>query len=178
MQLMSLQHGVASTAQARGLGVTWRMEQRLRADGAVWSPCPGVLVTGGSPITFHRRAMAASLTRGVIAISHGAAARLHGLDSFDRHDTVDVLGARGANPHERLGVAVHRTRGDIDGHVTMVDGIRVLTVASTLALLAPSVGIGPTTRALDSALRAASAPMSCARWRRPGKAEGPVRPRC
>jgi hypothetical protein len=37
--------------------------------------------------------------------------------------------------------------------VTTVDGIRVMSIASTLALLAPEYGIGPTARALDSALR-------------------------
>jgi hypothetical protein len=152
-QLMAQQHGVASTAQARALGITWRDEQRLRDRGAVWSPCPGVLVTGGSPITFERRAMAASLTRGVRAISHGAAARLHRLDGFDRHGIVDVIGTKGANPHERLGVCVHRTRGDLDGHVVDVDGIPTLDIPATLALLAPVAGIGPTAKALDTALR-------------------------
>jgi REase_MTES_1575 len=151
--LMSRQHGVASTAQARQLGVSWRAERRLLDDGALRSPCPGILTAGGAPLTFHRRAMAAALGRGVVAISHGAAARLHGLDGFDRHDTVDVLGAKGANPHQRLGVRVHRTRGDIGPHVTGIEGIPALTVAATLTLLAPAVGIGPTARALDGALR-------------------------
>jgi len=38
-------------------------------------------------------------------------------------------------------------------HIERVDNIRVLSVPCTLALLAPAVGIGPTARALDSALR-------------------------
>ena len=74
------------------------------------------------------------------------------LDGFDRYDTVDMLGTKGAHPHRRLGVAVHRTRGTLDGHVVRVQGIPTLSIPATLALLAPVVGIGPTARALDSAL--------------------------
>ncbi len=150
---MSQQHGVASTAQARQLGMSRRIERRLLAEGTVTSPCHGVLVAGGAPLTFRRRAMAAALSAGVVAISHGAAARLHDLDGFDQHGTVDVLGAKGANPHQILGITIHRTRGEIPPHITDVDGIPVLTVPATLALLAPAVGIGRTTQALDSALR-------------------------
>jgi hypothetical protein len=158
-KLMSQQHGVASTAQARRLGVSRRVEQRLLAEGAVDSPCPGVLVAGGAPLTFRCRAMAAALSPGVVAISHGAAARLHDLDGFAEHATLDVLGVRGANPHKVPsvpgvpGVTIHRTRGEIPPHVTDVERIPTLTVAATLALLAPAVGIGRTARALDSALR-------------------------
>jgi hypothetical protein len=177
-QLMSGQHGVAATAQARRVGVSRRVERRLLADGAIGQPCPGVITVGGAPLTFHGRAMAAALTRGVVAISHGAAARLHGLDAFDDHDTVDVLGARGANPHERLGVAVHRTRGETEGHVVDVEGIPTLTVPATLALLAPAVGIGPTARALDSALRQGADPDElkgvASAWRQRGRSGPPA----
>jgi len=177
-QLMAGQHGVAATGQVRRLGISRRVERRLLADGAIDQPCPGVVTVAGAPLTFHGRAMAAALTRGVVAISHGAAARLHGLDAFDDHQTVDVLGVRGANPHHRLGVTVHRTRGETDGHVTAVAGIPTLTVAATLALLAPSAGIGPTARALDSALRdgvSADELRSVATaWRRQGRAGPPA----
>jgi very-short-patch-repair endonuclease len=176
--LMSQQHGVASTAQARQLGVTRRAERRLLREGTVRSPCPGVLTAGGAPLTFHRRAMAAALSRGVVAITHGAAARLHGLDGFAEHETVDVLGVKGANPHQHLGVLVHRTRGDIDPHVTQLDGIPALTVAATLALLAPAAGIGPTARALDSALRNGTSVEElksvAETWRRRGRAGPPA----
>jgi hypothetical protein len=37
--------------------------------------------------------------------------------------------------------------------VTQVDALPVLTVPVTLALLAPTAGLGPTARAFDSALR-------------------------
>jgi hypothetical protein len=175
---MSQQHGVASTAQARGLGVSRRVELRLLAEGAIRSPCPGVLTSGGAPLTFLRRAMAAALSPGVVAISHGAAARLHELDGFDQHATVDVLGVKGANPHHVLGVTIHRTRGEIPPHVTEVAGVPTLTVGATLALLAPSVGIGPTARALDSALRqgvpADELKDAATAWRKRGRAGPPA----
>jgi hypothetical protein len=175
---MSTQHGVASTAQARQLGVSRRVERRLLAEGAVDSPCPGVLVAGGAPLSFLRRAMAAALSPGVVAISHGAAARLHDLDGFDQHALVDVLGVKGANPHHVLGVTIHRTRGEIPPHVCNVQGIAVLTVGATLALLAPAVGIGRTARALDSALRQGVAAdelkEAATAWRKRGRAGPPA----
>ena len=176
--LMSRQHGVASTAQARALGVSRRVERRLLAEGAIDQPCPGVFTTAGAPLTFQARARAAAFTRGVVAISHGAAARLHGLDGFDGHERVDVLGARGANPHHRLGVTVHRTRGEIGPHVVDVAGIPTLGMAATLALLAPAVGISRTARALDSALRlgvpADELKDVATQWRQRGRAGPPA----
>ena len=80
---MSRQHGAASSAQARELGVDRRALQRLLRDGAIESPSPGVLIAGGSPVTFRRRAMAAALSPGVTAVSHRTAARLHALDGFE-----------------------------------------------------------------------------------------------
>jgi len=138
IQLMADQHGVASTSQSRALGISRRVERRLLADGTLHSPCPGVLTAGAAPLTFDARAMAAALAPGVVCVSHGAAARLHRLDGFERHDVVDVLGEQGANPNERLGVVVHRTRGGIAEHVVDARAIPVLSVGATLALLAPA----------------------------------------
>jgi hypothetical protein len=177
-QLLSVQHGVASSAQVRRLGVSRRVERRLVAEGVLAAPTPGVVRAAGSPLTFAGRAMAATFTRGVVAISHGAAARLHRLDAFDAYETVDVLGPKGAHPHAELGVRVHHTRGDIGPHVTAVAGIPTLTVAATLALLAPTVGIGPTARALDSALRqgvtAEELKDVATRWRQRGRSGPPA----
>jgi hypothetical protein len=152
-ELMAAQYGVATTSQARALGLTRRAEVRMIAGGALWSPARDVLAAGGAPVTFAGRAMAAVLSPGATAVSHGAAARLHGLDGFDHYDRVDVIGSQGANPHSAPGTVVHYTRGPILDHVVAVDKIPVMSIPSTLALLAPLVGIGPTARALDSALR-------------------------
>jgi very-short-patch-repair endonuclease len=152
-ELMAEQHGVATSSQARALGISWRAERHMIASGSVQTPARDVLAAGGAPVTFEGRAMAAALSPGVTAISHGAAARLHGLDGFDRHETVDVIGGQGADPHPAPGTVLHYTRGPILEHTVLVEGIPTMSIASTLALLAPHVGIGPTARALDSALR-------------------------
>jgi hypothetical protein len=181
--LMTHQHGVATTRQARGLGISRRVERRRLEDGTLWSPFPGVLAARGAPVTFHGRAMAAAWSPGVVAISHAAAARLHGLDGFDGQTVtdqapIDVLGRRGATLHHSLGARPHYTRGDIAGHVTTVGPIPVLTVPATLALLAPAAGLGPTARALDSALRtgvtASELRAVAEAWRRRGRAGPPL----
>jgi hypothetical protein len=151
--LMRQQHGVATTSQARALGLTRRAEVRMLTAGSLQSPARDVLAAGGVPVTFEGRAMAAVLSPGVAAVSHGAAARLHGLDGFERYDMVDVIGVQGANPHPAPGTAVHYTRGPVLEHTAPVRKIPTMSIASTLALLAPTVGIGPTARALDSAVR-------------------------
>jgi hypothetical protein len=151
--LMRQQHGVATASQARALGISRRVELRMLAVGSLQSPARDVLAAGGVPVTFEGRAMAAALAPGVTAVSHGAAARLHGLDGFDGYDTVDVIGVKGANPHPAAGTTVHYTRGPVLEHTVTVRGIPTMSIASTLALLGPAAGIGPTARALDSALR-------------------------
>ena len=149
---MSRQHGAASAAQARELGVDRRALRRLLRDGAIDSPSPGVLIASGSPATFRRRAMAAALAPGVTAVSHRTAARLHDLEGFAREGTIDVIVGRSANPPVRSGAVVHRSRAELAAHVTAVDGIPVLTIAATLALLTPLAGPALTTRALQGAL--------------------------
>jgi hypothetical protein len=174
---MSGQHGAASWAQARQLGVDRRTLRRLLRDGAIDSPSPGVLTAGGSPVTFHRRAMAAVLSPGVTAVSHRTAARLHRLDGFEHEVVIDVIVGRSANPPARTGAVVHRSRADLADHVTAVDGIPALTIAATVALLAPVAGSTRTTRAVQSALArgisTAELRAVATTWRRRGRA-GPA----
>jgi len=153
MELMAGQHGVATVGQARALGLTARAERGLMARGQLAAPLPGVLAATGVEMTFERRAMVAALGPGAMAIAHGAACRLHGLDGFADHDAVDVIGVNGAAPHPSLRATFHQTRGAVADHIVEVTGIPVLSIPLTLALLAPVAGIGPTARALDGALR-------------------------
>lgn len=177
MELMAAQHGVASTAQARELGLSARAQRRAVVAG-MFALDAGVLVLAGSPRTYRRRAMVAALAPGVTAISHGAAARLHGLDGFHRYELMDVISACGANPRVHGAVEVHRTRGLTDADVTAIESIPVTTIATTLALLAPTAGIGPTARALESALRMGVAiddlRSVAERWRRRGRSGPPA----
>ncbi len=153
-EVMATQHGVASSVQARIVGIDSHAEDVLVGRGIVIRPAAGVLVSPAAPRTWHQRAMEAVFAPGDAVLSHGAAARLHGLDGFDRYDFVDVLCRKGWWPHPPAGTITHFTRGLTDAaDVTAIDAIRVLTVPATLALLAPAAGLGPTARALDSALR-------------------------
>lgn len=178
LDVMTRQHGAASSAQARAAGVSSKVERRLLEQGVLVSPCTGVLVLAGAALAFEGRAMAAALTPGVVAVSHGAACRLHGLDGFERHDVVDVISTKGVDPAAALGTRVHHTRGTPAEHVVEVDMIPTLSIALTLALLAPVVGIGPTARALDSALRLGASSdelRDVARsWRRRGRSGPPA----
>ena len=153
-EVMAAQHGVASSAQARAAGISWHVENVLVRRGVVGRPAAGVLVSRAAPRTWHQRAIEAVFAPGDAVLSHAAAARLHGLDGFDRYDFVDVLCRKGWWPHPPAGTITHFTRGLTDAaDVTEVDSIRVLTVPATLTLLAPTAGLGPTARAVDSALR-------------------------
>ena len=173
---MSSQHGVASAGQARAAGVTRRVEQRLIRDGSLEVVHPKVFRLAGSPVTFETEAMAASLAPGISGVSHGAAARLHGLDGFDRHRGVDVIAPRPMNLTD-LTVRIHWTRGPLAAHIVRVGPIPTMCIASTLALLAPAAGIGRTARALDSALRLGISSEHLRQvahdWRKPGRS-GPA----
>jgi hypothetical protein len=63
-------------------------------------------------------------------------------------------------------------------HVVEVEAIPTLTVPATLALLAPEAGIGPTARALDSALRLGVSSEElrtvAQQWRRRGRSGPPA----
>ncbi len=153
-EVMATQHGVASSTQARAVGVDSHAEDVLVRRGVLGRPAAGVLVSPAAPRTWHQRAMEAVLAPGRAVISHGAAARLHGLDGFDRYDFVDVLCRKGWWPHPPIGTITHFTRGlTHEADLAEVEAVRVLAVPATLTLLAPTVGLGRTARALDSALR-------------------------
>jgi len=89
----------------------------------------------------------------MMASQHGAAARVHRLDGFDRYEQIDVIGTREQEPSTDAGIVVHRTRGPVRDHVVTVESIPVLDVPLTLALLAPHAGIGRTAKALDTAAK-------------------------
>ena len=76
-----------------------------------WSPAPACSRLTGAPTSFHAHAMAAALAPGVLAVAHGAAARLHGLDGFESDDVIDVIAGPRRRPRAGRGVVVHRTRG-------------------------------------------------------------------
>jgi hypothetical protein len=83
--------------------------------------------------------------------------------------------ARTGGPTHPTAPVAHFTRGLTDPvDVVEVGAIPTLSVAATLTLLAPAVGIGTTAKALDSALRSGSAiddlRIVARRWQRRGRA--------
>ena len=171
--LMVPQHGVASSAQARALGVSRAVEQRLVAEGALIRLLPGVLAAGGVQPTFATWAMAATLRPGVLAISHGAAARIHRLPGFAGHAGVDVIGTRGSHIRGYQSIVAHYSRGPIEQHVIRVAGIPVTSIPLTLTLLTSTLTRSEAIAALGEALSrgvpAAAIRSVALQWQEPGR---------
>jgi hypothetical protein len=98
----------------------------------------------------YRAAVAACTgTRHTAALSHRSAADLHGLRECHRR-TVEVI-VPGRSTHRHQGIQVHRSVNLVESDTTLVEGIRVTTVARTsldLAAVIPARGLE---RALDRA---------------------------
>lgn len=146
--------GVAHADTARSLGVSWHRERRLIELGILDRPAHRVLRSTAVVETWRQRCRIATMTAGRGVISHGAAARLHGLDGFTAHPHVHLLCRKGSWPGPTGVVVTHFTRGLDDADVTEVDSIPVLTVPATLAILRPHAGAEATTQAISSALAA------------------------
>ncbi len=177
-ELMATQHGVASSIQARELGVSRSVEQRLVAEGALVRVLPGVLAAGGVRPTFAAQAMAATLRPGVLGVSHGAAARLHRLPGFDHHAIIDVLGRRSSHIRGDESMLAHYSRGPIEQHIIRVAGIPVTSIPLTLtlvvAVLTRLAAISAITDALNRGVPAADIRSVALQWRDPGRT-GPSR---
>ncbi|MEX2626441.1 MAG: hypothetical protein WD225_06130, partial [Ilumatobacteraceae bacterium] len=177
-ETMATSHGVVDQITARDLDVSRRTERGLLAAGVLRSPATGVLVATAAPKTWAQRALSAVRSPGRAVLSHGAAARLHGLDGFDRYDLIDVICKKGSWPQPPPRTITHHTRGLTDADITEVARIPTLTVASTLTLLAPTAGLAATAKALDSALRHGHTIEElrevATRWRRRGRPGPPA----
>lgn len=159
MAVLAGQHGVATDAQLRAVGLSADVQQRLIARGLLARFAPGVVGDAGTEATWQRRAMAATLAPGGTAILGGAAAaRLHGLDGFTDVERIIVVVAHISRLHVGQDVTIVRARYLVDDDVTDVDNIRTLTIAATLVSLA-RVRHSLRSQALDAALRDGSEPI-------------------
>ena len=91
---------------------------------------------------------------------------------------IDVIVSRSANPPVGNGAVVHRSRAELAPHVTAVDGIPVLTIAATLALLTLLAGpardhAGVAGRAVRAGVTTTELRDVALAWRRRGRA-GPA----
>jgi very-short-patch-repair endonuclease len=128
LALVERQHGVIARAQLLALGIAARTIQHWRARGLLHDLHVGVYAWGHRAVSWQGRCMAALLAGGDgAAISHAAAAVLHGL--LKPRATIDVI-----TPRQLRGDAGLRChRGTLaDDEVTEREGIRVTTVERTL----------------------------------------------
>jgi very-short-patch-repair endonuclease len=126
--VVECQHGVISRVQLLALGVAARTIQHWRARGLLHDLHAGVYAWGHRCVSWQGRCVAALLAAGDgAAISHAAAAVLHGL--LPPRPTIDVIA-----PRRRAGdrtLRIHRGALSAD-EVTEREGIRVTTVERTL----------------------------------------------
>jgi len=171
--LMARQHGVASCVQARHVGVSRNVEERLVDEGALVRPMRGIVAAGGVPLTFSAQAMAAALRPGVAALSHGAAARLHRLAGFEHHSTIDVIGARGSHIRVDPPVQARYSRGRISDHTVMLGAIPVTSIPLTLTLLTPEITRPQAFVAVSHAVSSGESPQAirevAEQWRESGR---------
>jgi very-short-patch-repair endonuclease len=120
----------------------------------VW---PGVFRFAGTPRPWRQHARAALLAAsrggGEAALSHDSAAHVYGLDGFSDKAPypLDLIVTRERHAPRLRGVRIHRTRGALP--TMSVRGLRVTTLARTLADLAGRLTGAPLELALDSAQR-------------------------
>jgi len=148
--LAASQASYISSRQAAEHGLTpaairWRIQQGL------WTPARNGLyqVTG---VTGDLR----GLLRGAIAIlpdaaiSHQSAAEIHGIPFIPPGKAVVTVHAR--TTHCYPGVTVHRSLDLASDHITVVDGLRVTSIARTLNDLTAVCKKGMVARAMDEML--------------------------
>jgi hypothetical protein len=155
-QTMAAQHGVAATTQVRA-DMPWR-RQRALVDARVWQQDHRrVVASRSTPDTWHRRVMVATLaSRGVA--SHASAARLHGLDGFDRCDEVHVTLRYQQRRHHHPGAVTHVSRVFDRADQLPVHGVPTVIIPVCLIQLADQPGDG-FIRPLEGAMRDGVSPM-------------------
>jgi very-short-patch-repair endonuclease len=153
VRLLRSQHGLATTGQARVLGIKEDALGRHVKAGRLTREHRRIYGLPGYPDTFRRRVMAACLCVGPPCAATGrTAARLHCLDGFARTPALEI-----AIPAKRCvtaaGFSIRRTDHLPAGHRCYVDRIPATTVERTLLEVAGRVSDEVLEIAVDSALR-------------------------
>lgn len=145
------QHGLISTGQAAALGVDRRALWRRGKTGALDHIRRGVWRIAGAPRTWEQHALAAVLAGGPdTVLSHGAAARLWGLEPFTRAP-VEVCEAR-PRSSSLDGVRSHHSVV-FDEDRSLHRGIPITSPARTLIDLAGRLSTAALGRLVDEAVR-------------------------
>jgi len=147
--LVGTQHGVISYAQLRGLGYSKdAIRHRVRV-GRLIPLWPGVYAVGRPEVTRRGLWMAATLACGEgYALDGESGAALWGVRSNERRE-IEVVGPGGAG--RRLdGIRTRRVRS-IDGHITQIAGIPVVSLPLLFVHLAPRLSGGALEAAINEA---------------------------
>lgn len=149
-KLAAEQHGVVSRRQLLELGYSPQAIDRRIASGRLHHVVRGIYAVGRPEVTSQGRWMAAILSCGPEAgLSHGSAAALWNIGS-ERPGQIEVT-VRGASPHRRPGICVHRRpslRPEVFG---VCDGVSVTEPICTLIDLATRLGVAALERSIDEA---------------------------
>ncbi|MEZ5257381.1 MAG: hypothetical protein R2705_10965 [Ilumatobacteraceae bacterium] len=143
-------HGVITRRVAAEHGITAGRITRLIGRGLLEEPAPGLIFVRGSPPTFERNAMAATLllrNRDLGAMSGPTAAWIHRLDGFGRAPAeIEVTIRKGRRiATGQLPIVVRVTRDLRPAHdIVNVDGVIVTNLARTICDLAGRSGPPPT----------------------------------
>lgn len=129
-ELAASRHGVLHRRQAADIGLTPAVIRRLKRDGLLTEPLPGVLVVAGSPDTWHQRlAIATSVGGKPVVTGYRAGAALHRLDGHPPGLLEVVSHAR--RTIAMPGLIVHTS--ELTDDVVEIDGIPCTSIARTLA---------------------------------------------
>jgi len=144
------QHAVITFDQLLELGMPPHHAQRFIDEGFLERVHAGVFKVRGAPWTYEQRLVAVCLAIGPeAAASHRAAATVHHVLRY-KEPPVEVTTTRLRSP-ELEGVTVHRLSDLDERWVTVVNGVRVTTVARTLVDLGAVAALSTVEAALDRA---------------------------
>jgi very-short-patch-repair endonuclease len=141
------QHGAFSHSQAIGCGMTNKMIGR-RVEVGMWIRlAPGVYALPSAPSSWRRQYKAAELTNRHAAINGLSAAKLHSVDGFPTAPAEIVV------PYtSKTRCPIARVHRATDVRLTVVDNIRVTTLAQTMLDLLARVSVDRLERAIDGLL--------------------------
>lgn len=151
MRIFIRQHGAASRRQLVELGASRGSVQAWVGSGLT-SVGRGVVVHDDFPVTFARDAVASSLAFPAGAISHLAAARVHGLEIGD--DDVPVEVSVPPSCRSRWSLAhVRRVTWLPPDDIVEVEGMRVMSLARTAIECALVLGFGRSRKLVGEVVR-------------------------
>lgn len=175
-QLTRDRYGVFTPAQAAEVSVGRSQVQRMKQRGEVDELLPRVYGLAAIPDSWERRAVAAQLSGGPAAVlSHGTAARIHGLEHLGvgRFPDLELTYPFDGRP-KGLPYRLHASKVLRPGDVVAVRCFRVTSAVFTIAAMAVRRAPHRIAKALDAAIVARHATVADARalvirmWHTPG----------